>query len=64
MAIITAVGETVEVGRADGEGGGRPQLLLGGAGLLGTRHVGWAVTWPSGTCRAAVLVIMDDGGRR
>ena len=60
--VITATGEADEVGRVDGEGGGRPQLLLGGARLLGTRHAGWAETLPYGTCQAAVLVVVDGGG--
>ena len=63
-AIITAAGEAVEVGRVAGGDGGRPQLLLGGAGLLGTRHAGWTETWPCGTRRAAVLVVVDGDGRR
>ena len=61
---ITVAGEAVEVGSMAGEDGGRPQLLLGGAGLLEMRHAGWAETWPCGTRRAAVLVIMDGSGRR
>ena len=43
-ATITTAGEAVEVGMVVGEDGGHPQLLLGGAGLLGTRHAGWTET--------------------
>ena len=58
-AIITAAGEAFEVGWVVGEDGGRPQLLLVGAGWLGARHTDWAETWPCGTRRAALLVIVD-----